>query len=129
MAPHHRQLQPHERSEIIGQYKARVPLRQISRNTGLRPSTVHWTVKQSESRDEAQHDLQRKGRPRFTTHAQDNRVYRHLRINNNLRWPEVEDIAGIKRTQLRQRMREIDSNFRQYRRQWSQYLSSVNIQE
>ena len=52
MAPRRRQLQPHERSEIVGQYKARVPLRQILRNIDLRPSTVYWTVKQSESRDE-----------------------------------------------------------------------------
>ena len=129
MPPHRRQLKPHERSEIIGQYNARVPLHQISKNTGRRRSTIQWTVKQANLRDDEQHDLQRSGRPRETTQAQDNRVYRHLRINNDLRWPEVEDIAGIKRTTIQNRMREIDPKFHQYRRQWSQFLSPENIRD
>ena len=38
-------------------------------------------------------------------------------------------MASIKRTQIRQRLHEIDPNFRQYRRQWSQYLNLENIAE
>ena len=35
----------------------------------------------------------------------------------------------FRRTQIRHEMREIDEKFRQYRRQWSQYLSPANIRE
>ena len=128
MAPYHR-LKPHERSEIIGQRKARLPLKQISENLNIPYSTVKYTLKKSETRDEAQHDLPRSGRRRHSTRDQDNRVYRHLRINNNLRWPEVVDIAGIKRIAIQNRMREIDPNFKRYRRPWSVYLSPANIRE
>ena len=110
--PRRRKLKPHERSEIIGQYKARVPLRAISKILYLKRSTVQYTVKQSNQRDEAQHDLPRKERPRGTISTQDNRLYRHLRINNNLRWSEIEDLTPIRRTQIRQRMQEIDPTFR-----------------
>ena len=52
-----------------------------------------------------------------------------MRINNDLRWSEIEDLTPIQRTQIQQRMREIDPTFCQYRRQWSQYLSPTNIRE
>ena len=82
--PRQRKLKPHERSEIIGQYKARVPLKAISRNLSVPRPTVQYTVKQSEKRDSQERDLPRSGRPRHLTQAQDNSLYRHLRINNNL---------------------------------------------
>ena len=127
--PRRRELKPYERSEIIGQYKARVPLNAISRNLGIPRPTVQYTVKQSEHRDPEQHNLPGRGRPRKSTRAQDDRLYRHLRIDNDLCWSEIEELIPIKRTQIRQRMREIDKRFRQYRRQWSQYLSPSNIKE
>ena len=128
MAPQ-RRLQPHERSEIIGAYKARTPLREISRNAHIPQSTVQRTVQKAGIRDPQQHNLPRKGRPQKTTPAQDNRLSRHVRINNNLRWSEIKDLTLIQRTQIQQRMQEIDPTFRQYRRQWSQYLSPANIRE
>ena len=67
--PRRRELEPHERSEIIGQYKARVPLKAISRNLGVPHPTVQCTVKQSEKRDEEQHNLPVRGRPRKSTRA------------------------------------------------------------
>ena len=106
-----KQLKPHQRSKIIDKYKAKVPLRQILRNTGLRLSTVHWTINQSDLCDKAQHDLPYSSRPRHSTRAQDNRLYRCLRINNDLRWSDIEDLMPIKRTQIRQRMREINLKF------------------
>ena len=120
-------LKPHERSEIIGMHKARVPLKQISRNTGKYLSTVKYTVKKAAVRDEAQHDLPRSGRPRKSTRNQDNHLYRHARIRNDISWAELVELAPIKRTQIQQRFREIDPNFRQYLRQWSPYLSPQNI--
>ena len=102
--PRRRELKPYERSEIIGQSKARIPLKAISRNLGIPRSTVQYTVKQAEKRDPEQHNLSGRGQPRKTTQAQDDRLYRHLRINNNLRWSEIEELTSIKRTQIRQRM-------------------------
>ena len=125
--PRRRNLKPHERSEIIGQNKARVPLKAISRNLSISRPTVQYTVKKSQRRDAEQHDLPRTGRPRHSTRAQDDRLYRHCRINNDLRWSEIEDLAPIKRTQIQQRFREIDPKFRQYRRPWSLFLSAANI--
>ena len=84
MAPQ-RRLKGYERLEIIGAHNVRVPLKEIARNIGISPSTVRRTVRKSRVRDEWQHDLPRSGRPRESTPAQDNRIYRHLRINNNLR--------------------------------------------
>ena len=127
--PQRRELKPYKRSEIIGQYKARVPLKAISRNLGVSRPTIQYTVKQSEKRGPEQHNLPGRGQPRKTTQDQDDRLYQHLRINNNLRWSEIEELTSIKRTQIRQRMQEIDLKFRQYRRQWSQYLSPTNIRE
>ena len=111
MAPQ-RRLKGYERLDIIGAYNARVPLKEISRNTDISLSTVRRTVRKSQVRDEWQHNLPRLGRPRESTRAQDNRLYRYLRINNNFHWSELEELASIKRTQIRQRMREIDPGFR-----------------
>ena len=80
MAPQ-RRLKGYERLEIIGAYNARVPLKEISRNTDISLSTVRRTVRKSQVRDEWQHDLPRSGRQRESTRAQDNRLHRHLRIN------------------------------------------------
>ena len=63
MAPR-RQLQPYKRSEIINQYKIKVPLQQISRNTGLRHSIIHYTIKQLNLCNNIQHNLLHKERPR-----------------------------------------------------------------
>ena len=111
MAPQ-RRLKGYERLEIIGAHNARVPLKEIARNIGIPPSTVRRTVRKSRVRNKWQYDLPRSGRPRESTPTQDNRIYRHLRINNNLRWSEIEELASIKRTQIRQRLHEIDPNFR-----------------
>ena len=128
MAPYQR-LTPSKRSEIIGAHTSRVPLREIHRNTGIPLTTVQRTVRMAGIRDNEQHDLKRSGRPRKSTRSEDDRLYRHLRINNDLRWTEIEDLMLIQRTQIRQRMHEIDLNFHQYRRQRSVYLSAANIQE
>ena len=101
--PRRRELKPHERSEIIGQYKARVPLKAISKNLGVPHPTVQFTVKLSEKRDKEQHNLPGRGQPRKSPRAQDDRLYRHCRINNDLRWSEVKELATIKRTQIQQR--------------------------
>ena len=114
MPPHRRKLQPWQRSEIMGQYDARVPLRQISRNTGFRPSTIHWTVKQSEIRDEAQHDLPRSGQPRKSTCAQDDRLYQHIRINNNLNWADLEDLTIIKHATIQERFNKTSADYHSY---------------
>ena len=45
--PRRRNLKPHERSEIIGQNKARVPLKVIFKNLGVLRPTVQYTVKKS----------------------------------------------------------------------------------
>ena len=59
--PRRRNLKPHERSEIIGQNKARVPLKAISRNLNISRPTVQYTVKKSQRRNTEQHNLPRIG--------------------------------------------------------------------
>ena len=96
--PRRHELKPHERSEIIGQYKTRVPLKAISRNLGVPRPTVQYTVKKSETRDEQQHNVPGRGQLRKTTQAQDDRLYRHLRVNDDLRWSEIDDLMPIRHT-------------------------------
>ena len=122
-------LKPHERSEIIGMHKARVSLKEISRNTRCCLATVKSTVRKAESRGPDQHDLPRSGRPRKSTRNQDDHLYRRARTRNDMSWAELTEIAPISRTTIQRRFREIDPNFRQYRRQWSQYLSPSNIRQ
>ena len=57
--PRRRNLKPHERSEIIGQNKARVPLKTISKNLSILCSTVQYTVKKSQRRNIKQHNFPR----------------------------------------------------------------------
>ena len=68
-------LKPYERSEIIGQIKARIPLKQISENLNVSYATVRYTKKKAETRDKAQNDLPRKGRPRKATDNEVNHIY------------------------------------------------------
>ena len=75
--PRQRELKPHERSEIIGQYKARVPLQPILRKLGVSCPTVQYTVKKSGTRDKQQHNVPVREQPRKITQAQDDRLYRH----------------------------------------------------
>ena len=77
-------LKPYERSEIIGQIKARIPLKHISENLNVPYATVQYTKKKAETRYEAQNNLSRKGRPRKATDNEVNHIYRRLRVRNNL---------------------------------------------
>ena len=94
--PRRRNLKPHERSKIIGQNKARVPLKVISKNLDILCPTVQYTVKKSQRYDAEQHDLSYMGRPRHFTQTQDDHLYRYCRINNDLRCSKIEDLDQIK---------------------------------
>ena len=55
--PRRRNLKPHERSEIIGQNKTRVPLKVISKNLSILCFIVQYTVKKSQKYNAKQHNL------------------------------------------------------------------------
>ena len=56
-------------------YKAKGPLKEISRNTRYCLTTVKNTVRKAELRDPNQRDLPRSNRPRKFTRNQDNHLY------------------------------------------------------
>ena len=120
-------LKPYERSKITSQIKARIPLKQKSENLNVPYATVRYTKKKAETRNEAQNDLPRKGRPRKATDNEVNHTYRRLRVRDNLTWDGVLENGPNGRTQTRERLKEIDPKFRQHRRHWSPFLSPQSI--
>ena len=125
MAPYTR-LKPEQRNAVIGAHLNRVPLTRISKNMQIPIATVNRTWAKRFDRDDQQHDLPRSGRKRTTTSTVDQRLYRHLRIKPDLHWKEVLEISSLRRTQIQQRLREIDPNFGLYRAIWAPYISPNN---
>ena len=125
MAPYTR-LKHEQRNEIIGAKLNRVPLAQISKNMRIPPATVYRTWQKRFERNDRQHDLPRSGRKRTTTPEADKRLYRHLRISPDLHWAQVLELSTLRRTQIQQRLRELDPNFGQKRALWAPYISPTN---
>ena len=115
MAPYVR-LTGNQRSEIIGAHRERIPLAQIAANYQCHPETIRRAWRMRDRRNDKQQDLSRSERPRQSTEMQDQRLYRHLRIDNDLRWRDILDLHPLRRTQIQQRLAEIDPSFRQYLR-------------
>ena len=108
-----------ERSQIIGARLNGGTLKVISNLMNINYETVKYTWRQYGNRDNEERDLPRSGRPRKTTQDQDNRLYRRLRIDNDLQWKKLLEVSDLGRTQIQQRMLEIDPSFHQYVRHWS----------
>ena len=128
MAPH-KQLSARERTRLVDARLAGMPLKDISNTYDVSYNTVKWTWKQYRKRDQEERDLPRSGRPRKSTTAQDNRLYRRLRIDNDLRWRGIVELSDLGRTQIQQRFLEIDPDFYQYMRHWSPYLTPEHMRQ
>ena len=59
-------------------------------------------------------------------HKDDQQLYRHLRISNDLLWREIMDTSSLGRTQIQQRLAEIDPTFKPHRTIWAPYISATN---
>ena len=105
------QLTPAQRNRIIDGHENNIPLTQIVAATSISYLTVKYTWQMRNRRPLAQLDQPRNDRFRKTTIDDDNRLYRHTRINPRISWQEMRDLSSIKRTQIRQRFREIDPHY------------------
>ena len=108
----YRRLKPHERSQVIGARANGTPSGEVSIYTRIKYRTLQRTWAKRNERDDQQHDLKRSGRPRKTTEDQDTRLYRHLRISPLICRREILDLTSLSRTQVQQRLAEIDSDFK-----------------
>ena len=125
MAPYTR-LKPEQRNAVIGARLNRVPMREISKNMQIPERTVRRTWAKRFERDDEQHDLPRSGRNRTSTIEADKRLHRHLRISPDLHWAQVVELSTLSRTQIQQRLRELDPNFGPKRALWAPYISPLN---
>ena len=121
--PPQRRLKPSERSRILGAIDNGVPLKDISNTYNVPYSTVKYTKKKSFERDADQHDLPRQGRPRETSRQGDARLYRRLKRHPETTWSEIQELTPLKKTQTRQRLLEIDPDFKKRQRRWRPYLT------
>ena len=122
MAPRGR-LKPYERQEIMGGVKLRVSLRDISNQLNIPYSTVKYTKQKAERRDPQQHDLKRSGRPRKSIPEDDQRLYRHTKINTSLLWEEVLQLTTLSKNSVRRRFKEIDPDWRLFIKKWRPHLT------
>ena len=125
MAPYTR-LTPEQRNEMIGARLNKVPLAQISGNMKIPSATVKRTWYKRFERDDEQHDLPRSKHPRKTITEADKRLYRHIRMSPDITWKQILETSSLGRTQTRQKMHEIDPNFRPHLALWAPYISAGN---
>ena len=101
---------------------ANIGPRKISTITKIPESTVKYTKKKAQERDQDQHDLPRSGRPRKTSKSQDARSYRYLKHHSNMTGAEISKTNNLKRSSMRRRLLKIDPNLRRRKCLWRPLL-------
>ena len=128
MAPY-RRLKPSERQEIIGAAIHRVPLKDVANRLNIPYVTAKRTKQMAEKRDPEQHDLKCSGRPRYSTPAADQRLYRRIKIDTSMLWSEILELSQLSKNTLRRRFKEIDSDWRKHLKKWRPYLKPIEAQK
>jgi hypothetical protein len=108
------QLSLAKRNEIVGARLNRVPFKTLSANLGVKISTAKYTMKMHNQRKN-QADLHRSGRPRRTTRAQDDELYKETRQNSKKLVAAVAYEKSLSQTTIRERMKEIDNDYHKYK--------------
>ena len=121
--PPQTRLKPSQRIQVLGMRDANIPTKQISDLAGIPASTVRYTKRKAPERGSDQEDLPRAGRPRRTSKQQNIRLYRHVKRRNTMSWDEIEKLTPLKRSSIRQKLREIDPDLRRRRSLWRPLLS------
>ena len=110
--PAQRRLKPSERQQIIGAHLSRVPLIEISNKTNIPYSTVKHTWSQYGKHNSEEHDLPRQNQPHKTSEDQNKKLYRYIKIKNDMPWSELLKETLLSRTSMHQKFRKINPNFK-----------------
>ena len=87
-----KEIEPAKRGQIIGLRQAGMTLEKIASISGVKRSTVAYTIKQAQERGPKQGSLVRSGRPRASTELEDQRMLTYLKRHP---WATKAEIAKV----------------------------------
>ena len=119
-------LKPEQRNAVINTHLNRVPMHEISKNMQIPERTIRRTWAKHFECDDEQHDLPRSKHNRTLTIKANKKLYRHLQILLDLHWAQIIELSILNRTQIQQRLRELDLNFGPKQVFWALYISLLN---
>ena len=125
--PAQRRLKPSERQQIITARLSRVPLIEISNKTNIPYSTVKYTWSQYEKHNSEEHNLLHQNRLHKTSENQNKKLYKYVKIKNNMPWFELFKKTLLSRTSVHRKFKKINPNFKKYQMRWCSYLTDFHI--